>query len=175
MELPDPIYLYTLATVAMTYAALSMIFVFFRQIRGGVLTIFEVFIARNFLHLSFIVVTGSLLPPLLAHLALPPWLIWRLASAITAGFVIEHVITTPIRRRKITNVKNPPAIIIASVVLWISALSLTLNIVGMPNVPSSGLFSLGVTLPLFVAIWQLLRRVNTLLSHPEDDFDPKQA
>ncbi len=175
MELPDPVYLYTLATLAMTFAALVVIFMSFRQIRGGSLSKFEVFMTKSFLHLSFIVVAGSLLPALLAHLGIPPRLAWRQASAATAAIVVEHVGMQPKRRRAITNVRAPLPFIAASSLLWAAALALVANAAGLPFPPGPGLYALGVTLPLFVAIWALLRRVTSLLTNPEADFDPAKA
>lgn len=175
MELPDSVYLYTLATLAMTFAAFIAIFMSFRQIRGGSLSKFEVFMTKSFLHLSFIVVAGSLLPPLLAHLGQPPSLAWRLASAVTAAVVVEHVGMQPKRRRVVTNVRAPLPFIATSSLLWAAALALAANAAGIPSPPGPGLYALGVTLPLFVAMWALLRRVTSLLANPEADFDPAKA
>lgn len=179
MELQGSAYLYTVATIAMTYVAFTMIFIFLRQARGGSLTKFELFAARNFIKMSFIVVTGSLLPPLLSLFTLPEPLIWRLSSVALALMVIEHAVTFPKRRRAITGVRMPSGMVVAMAAFWLAAVTLGINAIGGPISPISpgpGLFALGVTLPLMVAMWAILRRIETLVDDPEaEDWDPSKG
>jgi len=177
MEASWSAYLYTVATVSMTYVAFTMIFVFVRQAMGGALTRFELYSARNFVKVSFIVVAGALLPPpLLALLQLPEPLSWRLSSAAVAAMLVEHAVSFPRVRRAITGVKMPPGILAAMALLWAAAAALVANAAGVPAPPGPGPFALGLTLALFVVMWAIVRRIDTLVAAPDTkDWDPTKG
>jgi len=63
MELPGFSYLYTLATLAITYAGFAALIVIFRQIIGGGVSNYDVFIIRTILMRRFIVAFSAMLPP----------------------------------------------------------------------------------------------------------------
>jgi len=58
-------YLYTIATVGMTFAGLSVLTMIFRQLLGGQMTKWDSFVSRTWIELGFMTTFGSILPPLL--------------------------------------------------------------------------------------------------------------
>jgi hypothetical protein len=80
MELPGASYLYTIATVSITYAGFAALVVIFRQIIGGSVSRYDVFVIRSTLMRSFIVVLSAMLPAALALFDLSQSTIWRISS-----------------------------------------------------------------------------------------------
>jgi len=58
-------YLYTIATVGMTFAGLSVLTMILRQMLGGQMTKWDSFVTRTWVQLGFMTTFGSILPPLL--------------------------------------------------------------------------------------------------------------
>jgi len=58
-------YLYTIATVGMTFAGLSVLTMILRQILGGRMTKWDSWVTRTWIQLGFMTTFGSILPPLL--------------------------------------------------------------------------------------------------------------
>ena len=54
MELPGTSYLYTIATLSITYAGFAALIVIFRQIIGGGVSNYDIFVIRSVLMRSFI-------------------------------------------------------------------------------------------------------------------------
>ena len=99
MELAGSAYLYTLATVAITFVGFSALLIFFRQTVGGSATKYDAYFMISFIQPGFIVTAGALLPPLLALFDLAPDAIWRMSSAVSAVPILLFVVTVPGRRR----------------------------------------------------------------------------
>ena len=58
-------YLYTIATVGMTFAGLSVLTMILRQMLGGRITKWDSWVTRTWIELGFMTTFGSILPPLL--------------------------------------------------------------------------------------------------------------
>jgi hypothetical protein len=68
VELSGASYLYTLATVSITFVGFSVFFILIRQALGQTMSEFDIFLTRNFLQLGFTVAVCALLAPLLSLL-----------------------------------------------------------------------------------------------------------
>lgn len=100
MDLPGTGYLLTLAALAITFLGFaSLLLIFLRPATGGPLTRYDAFFTLSFVQLGFVIVFGSLLPPLLALWAMPEALVWQGASALTAILHGIFCIAAPLRRR----------------------------------------------------------------------------
>jgi len=84
VELLGSGYLYTIATLAITYAGFAAFIVIFRQIIGGGVSGYNVFVIRSVLMRSFIVAFSAMLPPALAFFDLSQSVIWRISSFVCA-------------------------------------------------------------------------------------------
>src|ERR1700747_1720242 len=69
-------YLYTVATVGMTFAGLSVLTMILRQMLGGQMTKWDSFVTRTWVQLGFMTTFGSILPPLLMLLDPPAPIVW---------------------------------------------------------------------------------------------------
>ena len=100
MDLPGSAYLLALAALAIAFVGFaSLVIIFLRPTTGGPLTRYDVFFTLSFVQLCFVIVFGSLLPPLLALGGLAETTIWRWASASTACLFALFCIAAPVRRR----------------------------------------------------------------------------
>jgi hypothetical protein len=70
-------YLFTLATLAITFVGFSAIVIALRQTLGGTMSRFDVLLARIFIQLGFVVAAGSILPALLARSGVSAAQSWR--------------------------------------------------------------------------------------------------
>jgi hypothetical protein len=77
-------YLYTIATVGMTFAGLSVLTMILRQILGGRMTRFDSFVTRTWVQLGFMSTLGSILPPLLMLFGASAPVAVRMASGAMA-------------------------------------------------------------------------------------------
>jgi hypothetical protein len=90
MELPGSSYLYTIATLSITYAGFAALIVIFRQIIGGGVSSYDIFIIRSLLMRSFIIAFSAMLPPALALFDVSQSFIWR-ASSLFCGSSAELI------------------------------------------------------------------------------------
>jgi hypothetical protein len=84
-------YLYTIAAVGMSFAALSVLTMVVRQILGGQMTKFDTFVARTWVQLGFMVTFGSILPPLLGLFEVSTPVVWRISSGLMAFVLLVGI------------------------------------------------------------------------------------
>jgi hypothetical protein len=163
MDLAGSNYLYTLATVSVTFVGFSALVIVLRQTFGGELSKLDILIARIFIQLGFMVAASAMLPPLLALFLLPQPLIWRCCSLCTAIPSFLFAVTYPARRRAASGVPTPLAIWIDVVLLVCAALVLMCNSLAIGVTPAPGPFAGALTGILFISGWAYLQALNTLL------------
>jgi hypothetical protein len=90
MELQGAGYLYTLATLAMTFVGFCAIVLIFRQSMGAESSKFHRYASHVYIELGFISAAFAMLGPLLAACDLPAAVVWRVTSAIIAVVLVAH-------------------------------------------------------------------------------------
>src|SRR5260370_1581286 len=75
-------YLYTIATVGMTFAGLSVLTMILRQMLGGRMTKWDSWVTRTWIQLGFMTTFGSILPPLLILFGAPAPIAWRISVGV---------------------------------------------------------------------------------------------
>ena len=98
MELQGSAYLYTLATLAMTFAGFCAIVIVLRQTTGKHISGFHVVLTRLYLEAGLFAAAFSMLPPLLALCGLTAPSVWRSSSAVIAIVMLCYGATY--RRRR---------------------------------------------------------------------------
>jgi len=162
-ELPGTNYLYMLITVSITYAGFAALLMIFRQIIGGRLSDYDVYLIRTVLLRSFIVAIAAMMPPLLALFDLSPATIWRLSSLIAALLLGSYVVTFPVRRRAVTDVPVPvSAWITYSLALCVTVFLLMIAL-GTAIPPASGQFAFAVTAFLILSFFNYLAQLKHLV------------
>src|SRR3974390_890996 len=94
-------YLYTIATVGMTFAGLSVLTMILRQMLGGQMTKWDSFVTRTWVQLGFMTTVGWVLPPLLMLFEAPEAIVWRISSGVMAVILGCWALTFPHRRHAV--------------------------------------------------------------------------
>jgi hypothetical protein len=138
-------YLYTIATVGMTFAGLSVLTMILRQMLGGQMTRWDSFVARTWVELGFMTTFASILPPLLLVFGAPAPIAWRIPSGVMAVILGGWALTFPRRRQAVNPTRLPIPVVIFSAARDITALALAANaIVGLGEL-LAGVYAAAVT------------------------------
>jgi hypothetical protein len=138
-------YLYTIATVGMTFAGLSVLTMILRQMLGGQMTKWDSFVTRTWIQLGFMTTFGSILPPLLILFEAPAPIAWRISSGVMAVILGSWALTFPRRRHAVNPTRFPLEVVIYCIVMDIAALALALNAIVVPGELLAGVYAAAVT------------------------------
>jgi hypothetical protein len=136
LELPGSAYLYTLATLSMTFVGFCAIVIVLRQTAGKELSGWHVVLTRLFVESGFWAAAFCMLAPLLMLCGLSPPSVWRASSLAIALVMITYGVTYPKRRRLMMTEPLPSRrwFAIAAVSTLVIA-GLVGNAVGVPYEP----------------------------------------
>jgi hypothetical protein len=171
VELRGVSYLYTLATVSITFVGFSVFFILIRQALGRTMSEFDIFLTRNFLQLGFTVAVCALLAPLLSLLEVGQAHIWRIASMISAVPLFLVVLTYPRRRFSATGTPMPKVALFSIASIFVAGLVLLANAFGWPLAPGVGLYASGLTIVLSISFLAFLH----VLEQPKGTSDGSQS
>jgi len=166
MELPGTGYLYTLATVSITFVGFSALLFIYRQTVGGEVTKYDSYFLLSFIQAGFIVTGGALLPPLLALCDLAPAEAWRLASILAAFPIFLFVATVPGRRHAAAHERIPRYLVLLLALQGLCAILLVVNAIGRPAVPGPALYAIAITGMLFTTAIAYLRALALSMQEP---------
>jgi hypothetical protein len=138
-------YLYTIATVGMTFAGLSVLTMILGQMLGGRMNKWDSFVARTWIELGFMATFGSLLPPLLLLFAAPASIAWRIPSGVMAVIFGGWALTFPRRRLAVNPTRLPLLVVIYALAMDIAALALAANAIVVPGEFLAGVYAAAVT------------------------------
>jgi hypothetical protein len=178
VELAASGYLYSIALIGTAFASFSVLTMIFRQLLGGRMTKLDSLVSRNFIQLGFMATLGSILPPLLALLEIPPSTNWRASSAVMAVILGWWALTFERRRQATTPTKTAKSVLFFVVVLGIAALALAINAVIAPAERLVGIYAASVTVIVICGGNLFLLSLTYLFDRPLDPkaprpFDPK--
>jgi len=140
-----PGYLYTIATVGMSFAGMSVLTMILRQMLGGQMTKWDSWVARTWVELGFMTTFGSILPPLLMLFGAPAPIAWRISSGVMAVILGSWALTFPRRRYAVNRTPLPLQVVIFTVAMDIVALALVANAVVFPGELLAGVYAAAVT------------------------------
>jgi hypothetical protein len=166
MELPGTGYLYTIATLSITYAGFAALIVVFRQIIGGGVSTYDVFVIRSVLMRSFIIAFSAMVPPALALFDLSQSTIWRISSLCAAIPLGVFTLTFQARRSSVTDrpiskwaAVNMGAQALITIFLFMMAFEIIIK-------PAAGPFVIALTASLLVAANAYLVQIEIMLRGP---------
>jgi hypothetical protein len=143
MELSGSTYLYTLASISITYAGFAALTIILRQIVDGRINDLDVFFVSSVVGRGLLVATCSLLPMLLALLQISNSSIWRGCSFITAVVQAVFLIVWYVQRRAAARAPIPNWSLASYVGQWCATIFLALN--GIFPEATIGNFATGLT------------------------------
>ena len=168
MELPGSTYLYTIATLSITYAGFAALIVIFRQIIGGGVSSYDVFVIRSVLMRSFIIAFSAMVPPALAFFDLSQSAIWRISSLCAAIPLGVFTLTFQARRSAVTDrpiskwaAVNMGSQALITIFLLMMALEIFIK-------PAAGPFVIAITASLIVAANAYLVQIEIMLRGPRE-------
>jgi hypothetical protein len=138
-------YLYTIATVGMTFAGLSVLTMILRQMLGGQMTKWDSFVSRVWIELGFMTTFGSVLPPLLMLFGPPAPTVWRISSGVMAVILGIWALMFPRRRLAVNPTRLPLQVIIYTAAMDIAALALAANAIVVRGELLAGVYAAAVT------------------------------
>lgn len=146
MELRGAAYLYTLATLSMTFVGFCAIVIVLRQTIGKELSGWHVVLMRLYIESGFWAAAFSMLPPLLALCGLSDAAVWRTASIVIAAVMVGYAAAYPQRRRAMTAELVPlrrwlPIVTVSLLVI----VSLLCNAAGLPFEPGVAPIAIAAT------------------------------
>ena len=164
-------YLYTIATVGMTFAGLSVLTMILRQMLGGQMTKWDSFVSRTWVELGFMTTFGSILPPLLILFAVPAPIAWRIPSGVMAVILGCWALTFPRRRLAVKQTRLPLPVVIFSLAMDVAALALAANAFAIPVERLAGVYAAAVTAILIGAgllfLFAFVHWYDALIGHEQ--------
>jgi hypothetical protein len=149
VELPDSFFLYTLATVSITFVGFSALLIVIRQSIGGQPTRYDTYFTLSFIQVGFIITASAFVPPLLSLYGWPHDTIWRVSSGAVAILILWFVASVPGRRRAATGKPTPTFIRALLAVQATAALALLLCAGGMFGDRKAAVYATAMTAMLF--------------------------
>jgi hypothetical protein len=137
-------YLYTIATVGMTFAGLSVLTMILAQMLGGRMNKWDSFVSRTWIQLGFMTTFGAILPPLLILFGPAP-IAWRISSGIMAVILGSWALTFPRRRHAVNPTRLPLEVVIYCLAMDIAALALAANTIVVPGELLAGVYAAAMT------------------------------
>jgi hypothetical protein len=146
MELPGSAYLYTLATLSMTFVGFCAIVIVLRQTAGKELSGWHVVLTRLYIESGFWAAAFCMLPSLLALHGLSQVTVWRASSGLIAVVMITYGATYRTRRRSMVGETLPirrwaPVAAVSTLVIA----GLLGNAAGIPYAPGIAPIALAAT------------------------------
>jgi hypothetical protein len=138
-------YLYTISTVGMTFAGLSVLTMILRQMLGGRITKWDSWVTRTWVELGFMTTFGSILPPLLILFGAPVPIAWRISSGVMAVILGSWALTFPRRRQAVNPTRLPWQVVTFSLAMDSAALALAANAIFVPGALLAGVYAAAVT------------------------------
>jgi hypothetical protein len=168
MDLPGTAYLYTLATLMVTFAGFSALLLMIRQAAGAQLSPLDRFLTRTVVGNLFVLTAGALLPPLLQLCGLAEAWVWR-ASALLFGIpYLTILITFPRRRIRAAGYPTPP--FVRATFVWLGSAFLAAMIVYvLADLPHAGAaYVAALTANFFTLALAFVIALDVILAQPVD-------
>ena len=168
MELPGTAFLYTLATLMVTFAGFSALLLIIRQTSGGQLSKLDRFLTRTVIGNLLVLLVGALLPPLLQLFAVPEPRIWKTSALVFGLPYLLMQLTFPHRRRITTGYAASP--FIYAIFVWLGSAAIAAMIVGVlaDLAPSAATYIAALTVNFFALGFSFVIALEVILKQPVD-------
>jgi len=169
MEFEGATFLYTLATLMITFAGFSALLFVIRQAAGAKLSLLDRFIVRNIMTHVFVLTAAALLPVLLDSFYIPTWWVWQVSGLLFAIPMLSLQITYPLRRRRVVGSPPPFAIYAVFVVLG-SAVTLAMVVCLLMDVRhGAAIYTTALTVDFFTVIFGFVNALDIIMQQPMDE------
>jgi hypothetical protein len=167
-DVPGATFLYTLATLMVTFAGFSALLLSIRQAIGAHLSALDRFLTRTTVGHALVLTGGSLLPPLLQLYGLPGAWIWKACALIFGVPYLVLLLTFP-RRRVAATGSRPPRLIAILFIGLGSASLVTMIAYILGNFPrSDAVYITTLTVNFFTLALAFVIALEVILRQPTD-------
>jgi hypothetical protein len=163
MEVKVAALLYTLATLAVTFAGFAALLLIIRQSAGGGLSPLDRFFARTVVGHFFWLAAGAILPPLLALYDLPESTVWK-ASALLFGLpMLAILVSFPHRRLAATGSPVPPRILAVMVVAGALATAAMIALVLTNSINPAAAYTSAIVINFLTHVFAFITALEVIL------------
>lgn len=169
MEITGASFLFTSATLMITFAGFSILFLAVRQTTGKRLSSVDIFLTRNLVALLFTMAAGALVPSLLGFYRTPE--VWiRKISALAFGLPMLAQLLT-YRRRRIAQTGKPPTLVGHVVLIGLGSVSVVAMIIYMfGNFEYiAGAYITALIANFFILAFTFVQAIGIILHEPTND------
>jgi len=166
MEIKGAAFLYTLATVMVTFAGFSALLFVIRQAAGAKLSLLDRFIVRNIMTYVFVLTAAALLPPLLGLFDLGETSIWRISGVLFALPMLALQTTYPLRRRKLVGEAPPLPIFAIFVVLGSVTTLAALVYLLVATQYAAAVYIAALSIDFFTVVYGFLNALDIIMQQP---------
>lgn len=168
MDLEGATFLYTLATLMITFAGFSALLFVIRQAAGAKLSLLDRFIVKNIMMYTFVLTAAALLPELLAFFHIQEWWVWQVSGLLFAVPMLSLQTTYPLRRQRVVGSAPPFAIYAVFVVLG-SAVTLTMLIWLVMDVRhGAAIYTAALTIDFFTVVFGFVNALDIIMQQPRE-------
>jgi hypothetical protein len=164
MELPNSGYLFTLATLAITYVGFTAIVVILRQTLGSKFLPIDALVARLFMVWGFTVTYAAMLPAVLAAYDLPAPVVWRVSSIVSGLSLLVVNLGYPLMRMRATGERTPMHVWLHVGVALLIGLILVLNALEPFPRTAPAIYMSAITLYLVQASFAFIQHFGFMLA-----------
>lgn len=166
MELPASGFLYTLATLAMTFVGFCAIVLVFRQSMGAHASPFHRYASHVYIELGLTSAGFAMLPPLLAACGLQADWVWRVSSAVIVLALAGHTWAILKQFKAAKPGPFPRRVWVNSSVTFVVGLALLANTLGTLIEPNAGPVAVAATWRLFMGVEIFVITLEQFLDSP---------
>jgi predicted neutral ceramidase superfamily lipid hydrolase len=163
MEVKGAALLYTLATLAITFAGFAALLLIIKQSAGGALSSLDRFFARTVVGHFFWLAAGAIFPPLLALYGLAEPLVWK-ASALLFGLpMLAILLSFPQRRRAATGQPVPHRIFLVMVFAGALAVAVMIALVLANIAEPSAVYATAIVINFLTHVFAFITALEVIL------------
>ena len=167
MDFEGATYLYTLATLMITFAGFSALLFVIRQATGAKLSLLDRFIVRNILMYVFVLSAAALLPMLLDSFYIGTWVVWQVSGLLFAIPMLSLQVTYPLRRRRVVG-STPPLAIYAVFVVLGSLVTLAMLVGLVLDVErGAAIYTTALTIDFFTVVFGFVNALDIIMQQDQ--------
>lgn len=168
MEIAGATFLYTLATLMITFAGFAALLLIIRQAAGAKLSALDRFLTRTTVGHSLVLTAGALLPMLLGLYGLGDALVWKVSALIFGLSMLLLLLTYP-RRRIAATGSPPPPLVLAGMVVAGSMVLIAMIVDVLGNFGhAAAAYVTAVTVNFFLLAAAFVIAIEVILRQPLD-------
>jgi len=169
MEVLGAALLYTLATLAVTFAGFAALLLIIRQSSGTTLSALDRFLTRTVVGHFFWLAAGATFPSLLALYGLSAPSVWKIAALLFGVPMLALLVTFSRRRLVATGMKVPPRILVIMIGLGSLAVAAMIVAIFANFAHPAAAYATAITVNLTAHVYAFVTALEVILQQGGKD------